>query len=348
MYIFLFLQALATLFFSGGLFFKEKNLKTRVVGVYFLLFSLEILYFIYGTTGILDLFPSFYGRFYFSAGFLYGPLLFILFKTVVKGKSSLELKDTYHLIALVVLNIFMFKVTILPDSERVLFYNSPENFFSTIIFYNYARALHQIVYGVLLFVMFAKAKNTLDVHQKFYLSGVAAIYLLTTIIIALLTLFASGWQDFAWYYIVCTLFILLTGYVLYKDPKFFRKLKEKYQTSSLDHTEMLRIKSQVVVLFKTEKLFLDSKLSLEKLSGRIETKPHYISQTFTNIFQENFNDYVNRHRVAHSKILLRDPSYDNYKIEAIALDAGFNNKVTFYKAFAKFTNTTPSQYRKQA
>ena len=39
-------------------------------------------------------------------------------------------------------------------------------------------------------------------------------------------------------------------------------------------------------------------------------------------------------------------SYTQYKIEAIALESGFNNKVTFYKAFTKFTNTTPSAFRK--
>lgn len=347
MYLFLFLQALLTLFFSGGLFFRDKHLKNRVIGIYFLLFSLEILYFIYGTTGVVGLFPSFYGRYYFSVGFIYGPLLFVLFETVITGKSGLEKKDLYHLIAVVVLNIIMLKVTLLSDNERVEFYNSPKNFFSTIIFYNYARALHQIVYGVFLFMMYKRAKDNLNVHQKFYLGGVAAIYLLSTIIITLFTLFANGWRDFSTYYIVCTLFVLLTIYVLYKDPKFFRKFKEKYQTSSLNQKEMQRIKQQVMTLFNQENVYLDSKLSLEKLSVKIETKPHYISQTFTNLFQENFNDYVNKHRVDYAKILLHNPSYDNFKIEAIALDAGFNNKVTFYKAFAKFAQTTPSQFRKQ-
>ncbi len=44
---------------------------------------------------------------------------------------------------------------------------------------------------------------------------------------------------------------------------------------------------------------------------------------------------------------MHDKAYSNYKIEAIALESGFNNKVTFYKAFSKFTNQTPSAFRKQ-
>ena len=87
MKLLLFVQAIFTLFISGGLFFKENKLKNKALAVYFLLFSYEILNFIYGTTIIFTFYPEFHGRFYFSIGVLYGPLLWFHFKSITDNKD---------------------------------------------------------------------------------------------------------------------------------------------------------------------------------------------------------------------------------------------------------------------
>ena len=46
--------------------------------------------------------------------------------------------------------------------------------------------------------------------------------------------------------------------------------------------------------------------------------------------------------------MLLNPNYANYKIEAIALESRFNNKVTFYKAFAKFVDDTPTGFKRKS
>ena len=59
------------------------------------------------------------------------------------------------------------------------------------------------------------------------------------------------------------------------------------------------------------------------------------------------NDFVNKFRIDRAKQLLVDQEFDNYKIEAIGYECGFNNKVTFYKAFSKFEGITPAMYKKK-
>ena len=347
MNLFILIQALFTLFVSGGLFFKERLLKNRAIGLYFAIFSIEIFYFLYGTSEIPNLYPELRGRFYFSFGLIYGPLLWLHFKSIIQPKFKLSLKDLLHLIPLIVLNIHMFDLIIMGSNERFEYFSSQENFFNRIIYLNYARAIHQMAYAFMLYKLFAKYRKEVSVNEKFYLGGISVIYLITTIFITLLVLFANSWHDFAWYYIICNLLVLLITFVLYNDPKFFREIKAKYKNSSIARKDMLKIKVKIEELFLNKKVYLENELSIDDLSKHLNTKSHHISQTFTNEFNENFNDYVNKFRVEHSKKLLADDSFSHYKIEAIALDSGFNNKVTFYKAFSKFADTTPSQFRKK-
>ncbi len=57
----------------------------------------------------------------------------------------------------------------------------------------------------------------------------------------------------------------------------------------------------------------------------------------------SFYDYINRLRIEAAKEqLLREKGVP---IIDIALEVGFNNKATFYKAFKKYVRSTPSQFR---
>jgi len=71
-----------------------------------------------------------------------------------------------------------------------------------------------------------------------------------------------------------------------------------------------------------------------------------LSKLINNYSEYNFSDYINSLRVAQAKALLKDDDFDNYTIVAIGLECGFNSRSTFYTAFKKFTDLTPSEYRK--
>ncbi|WP_407920992.1 helix-turn-helix domain-containing protein [Flavobacterium cellulosilyticum] len=61
----------------------------------------------------------------------------------------------------------------------------------------------------------------------------------------------------------------------------------------------------------------------------------------------NFLDYINLLRVEKVKKYLIKSDYSSYTIVAIGLECGFNSKSTFYTAFKKFTNVTPSEFKEQ-
>jgi AraC-like DNA-binding protein len=94
--------------------------------------------------------------------------------------------------------------------------------------------------------------------------------------------------------------------------------------------------------------FLDAKLSLEQLADELNMSTGHLSKLINKCSAYNFSDYINSLRVAQAKALLKDDDFDNYTIVAIGLECGFNSRSTFYTAFKKFTNQTPSEYRKSS
>ncbi len=118
---------------------------------------------------------------------------------------------------------------------------------------------------------------------------------------------------------------------------------EKYQRSALNEQHASQIAKKIETAMQQDKLYLDASLSLQKLAKHINTSPNYISQTLNESIGMNFFDYVNKYRVEMAKHQLQHSS--NTVID-IAMNVGFNAKSSFYTAFKKVTQQTPSQYRK--
>lgn len=116
----------------------------------------------------------------------------------------------------------------------------------------------------------------------------------------------------------------------------------KYQRSALNEQLSGNIVNKLNQAMQQDQLFLDASLSLPKLAKHIATSPSYISQTLNETLGVNFFDYVNRYRVeaAKSQLLNTDQT-----VLDIAMNVGFNAKSSFYTAFKKETQFTPSQYR---
>ncbi|REL34237.1 helix-turn-helix domain-containing protein [Thalassotalea euphylliae] len=117
----------------------------------------------------------------------------------------------------------------------------------------------------------------------------------------------------------------------------------KYQRSALSSEQANTIATKIEQAMQQDQLYLDSSLSLQKLASHIHTSPNYISQTLNESLGANFFDYVNRHRIEAAKQTLQQ---SNDTVVDIAMAVGFNAKSSFYTAFKKETQQTPSQYRK--
>ena len=118
----------------------------------------------------------------------------------------------------------------------------------------------------------------------------------------------------------------------------------KYQHSALTEQQATDIAYRVNALMTDKKVYLDANISLQKLALLVNTTPNYLSQTLNEQLNTSFFDYVNKHRIeaAGEQLIGGDKS-----VLDIAMDVGFNSKSSFYTAFKKTNNTTPTAYRKQ-
>lgn len=95
---------------------------------------------------------------------------------------------------------------------------------------------------------------------------------------------------------------------------------------------------------KTEKPYLDDKLTLQKLAEKIDLPEKQLSQLINQHTGKHFFDFINEFRINEAKTLLKEQS--QLTVLEVLYEVGFNSKSSFYTAFKKETNLTPTDYRK--
>jgi AraC-like DNA-binding protein len=101
------------------------------------------------------------------------------------------------------------------------------------------------------------------------------------------------------------------------------------------------------LLLLEEKIYEDINLTLDSLAERLQISSGYLSQIIKENEQKNFFELINYYRIESVKKKLLDQNYKDYTIMSIALESGFNSKSTFNAVFKKFTNQTPSAFRRK-
>lgn len=104
--------------------------------------------------------------------------------------------------------------------------------------------------------------------------------------------------------------------------------------------------SELQELISEKRIYKNPNLSLTTVAEQLSISSNYLSQLINQVTQTSFTDYINSYRVNEAKEMLKNSTYKNYTIVAIALEAGFNSKSAFYTAFKKVTGKTPTDYRK--
>jgi YesN/AraC family two-component response regulator len=101
-------------------------------------------------------------------------------------------------------------------------------------------------------------------------------------------------------------------------------------------------------LMEKEKIFMRTEISLEELAVRLETNRAYLSRAINSKYKMNFNNYINASRIKEAIKIISNGDLKTFTLEGIAQTVGFNNRVSFNKAFHKYTGVTPSFFIKNA
>jgi len=104
--------------------------------------------------------------------------------------------------------------------------------------------------------------------------------------------------------------------------------------------------SRLDKIMSDEKLYLQHNLTLDKVAELLSTNRLYLSKTINSIYKINFNVYINDLRIKEAIRIISSGEHKNFNIDGIANICGFNNRVSFTKAFYKYTGVYPSYFIK--
>ena len=147
--------------------------------------------------------------------------------------------------------------------------------------------------------------------------------------------------------VVAFLFYFIAFKLLSKSKEILPKNEtSKYKNSNLNPKLITKYKADLISAMETDKLFLNSKLSIHNVSEKLNIPRQYISEVLNEHMDISFQDFVNQYRVEEFVNRLQNDQNDHLTLLGIANDVGFNSKSSFNATFKKFKGLTPTEFKK--
>ena len=131
-----------------------------------------------------------------------------------------------------------------------------------------------------------------------------------------------------------------------KPGSFFSFQPPKYKKSSLSEEGKETILAKITAEMEGKNYFTNNLASLSGLSKQINESPHHVSQVINEKLNKSFFELLALYRVDHAKKLIREDKNAKLTVEELAELVGYNSKSSFNMAFKKYSQLTPSEYRK--
>lgn len=297
----------------------------------------------------------------------YGPLLYFYFKSVAKN-YVFKTKDLLHFLPNIVLIIYLLPLYLQSGSDKIRIMLGLDDSYEINLFVIFISKVFSLaIYALLIWKLENNNKlknedtntsiNTIQVYKwkknifRIHMSYVVS-YIIYGFTISGLFSFASFYLSYA-QVVAMSFMVLYICYMVYAQPSIFRNefvsLKErlfspKYQKSGLTDSLSKELKENLIKLLVEDEIYKQSDINLEILSLKLNTTRHNTSQIINEHFKMNFFELINKFRIQEAKRLLKRDVHGNLHIIDVAYEVGYNNKVTFNKAFKKETALTPSGY----
>jgi AraC-like DNA-binding protein len=350
--IFLF-SAIQGLFISVVLLSKrDKHPSRKILASLTILFSVILIDYVLFWTGY-----QFYYPYLVSTPvcfiFLFGPLFFLYFKSIFQ-RRGFNRSDLLHFIPFILVfaffSPFIFKTV--SEKQSILSGKAISGSHYAVVFFIWTGIVHMCLYCFLSFRYFYPLSNANAEVKVWFrmLSGFFIGFILSYLSYFILIKFS--FFNTAWDYGISfsmMFFIFLVGWYGYMQPKVFsgftvfEQAKVKYKNSPVTGDPGKEIIVNLEKSMAEKKYFLYNDLNLDKLSGLMNINKHYLSQAINENLKMNFFEYINFLRINEAKKLLATEK--KLSIKEIAFQIGYNNKVSFNKAFKNITGVTPGKYR---
>lgn len=356
--VFLFFSFLGVLLAFFFFLRKEGDLyANRIIAFYTLFFSLEMFHGCLKWSGLLT--NPWFTHLTESNAVLwmsYGPLVYLYVKRVLTGlkfKPADILLFIPSIIILIFYSPFYFKGT---DTKIKII--TDHQVYDYVLFPSFAIWIVIAImffFGIYTLLKF-KDQYRLGYNQSLWLKWFTGSYLGFVFLFFLYVfLVRFNLMDYTYDYFVdgaITIFIVLLAYFGLVQPDVFNGKKQfrevipfiKYRKSGLTNVISLELKAKLEAIMENEKPYLNNELRLNDLADLLLISRNQASQIINEHYNLSFFDFINKYRIEEAIKLLLNNDTENLNNTQIAYSSGFNNRASFYKAFKKFTNESPTTY----
>lgn len=296
--------------------------------------------------------------------FLYGPLLYFYFKRITEDYQFKKI-DLLHLIPTILFLIYAFPIYSLSEEDKLklMLGRTKEGLnpgdSTDLIILVILKLTSLIVYGIFIRKLYNNSKSKsqdCSVANRIWKRNIYIIHIAYILCYAGYGILISNNVMSGFLYhsqVICmALMVMYMGYCANVQPSVFNgdfklnKLLFKYEKSGLTTSLSNELKENLMALFDNERIYKENDINLEKLANKLNTTRHNASQVINEHFNMNFHELVNTYRINEAKQIFNNDHQKNLNIIDVAYEVGYNNKVTFNKAFKKDTQLTPSEYQK--
>ena len=298
--------------------------------------------------------------------YLSAPMLYFYYQILTTDSFRFRVSNLFHFVPVVIILVVIAPFYAKSGDEKLELLQSFVGLRGgTEVFPAYPYIVMTIL-AVICIYAYIVASDIAKIHRNRLLSEKNTTFYSIIIIafnFAIIIVYISGFLIVKLFYsgayyliIIKTISLIMTGqiYVIlvlkWRNPGYIRQIKAearrmRYAISRIEKIDVGQVLDQLKDLMVNQKIFSDEDISLPRLADELDITPYQLSQILNEKLNKNFNAYINEHRVRESEdYLIDDP---RRSIMSISYAVGFNNVISFYKAFDRIHHITPAQFRLQ-
>lgn len=120
--------------------------------------------------------------------------------------------------------------------------------------------------------------------------------------------------------------------------------KNGKNTSSNENYQAIMLQFYQLVL--DDKLYKWPEITLDTTAEKLNVNRVYLSQAINQTTGSSFTTFINENRVKEAIRIMSAQQTENLSLDGVAFETGFNDRISFYRAFKKITGISPSEFRK--